>query len=177
MNNPATYSLAMRLMHWLMAALVLSLLLAGLTMVSALGAWQQQLLSAHKMAGLLAACAVLLRIYLRLTSQVPALPSSLPLWQQWAAKLTHFAFYLLLVLMPLSGYLMQNAAGLPVVLFDVSLPMLLATDLAHYGLLRELHGWASVLLMLLIILHISAALQHGFIKRDGVLASMLKKSA
>ncbi|MDP5206204.1 cytochrome b/b6 domain-containing protein, partial [Alishewanella sp. SMS9] len=80
-------------------------------------------------------------------------------------------------LMPLSGYLMQNAAGLPVVLFDVSLPMLLATDLAHYGLLRELHGWASVLLMLLIILHISAALQHGFIKRDGVLASMLKKSA
>jgi cytochrome b561 len=77
--------------------------------------------------------------------------------------------------MPLSGYLMQNAAGRPLELFGLSLPSLLNTDLALYGLFREIHGWAALLLVLLLVLHIIAALYHGLIKRDGVFSSMLRK--
>lgn len=174
MNNPTVYPLAMRVVHWLMAALILSLLFVGLSMVTSLGAWQYTLLTWHKMAGLVAAAAVLLRIAIRLSTRAPQLPNSVPLWQQYVAKLTHLAFYLLLLLMPLSGYLMQNAAGRPLTAFGVTLPTLVPTDLAWYGFFRELHAWFSVLLILLIIMHISAALYHGLIKRDGVLNSMTR---
>ncbi|WP_423187681.1 cytochrome b [Alishewanella sp. d11] len=174
MNNVQMYPLAMRVMHWLMAALILSLLFVGLSMVTSLGAWQYTLLNWHKTAGLIAALALIVRLGIRLMSTKPALPSSMPKLQYYAAKLTHWAFYLLLGCMPLTGYLMQNAAGRPVMLFGQALPQLISTDLAWYGLFRELHAWLSVLLMALIILHITAALYHGLIKRDGVLKSMLK---
>lgn len=172
MNNPAVYPLAMRVVHWLMAALILSLLFVGLSMVTSLGAWQDTLLRWHKMAGLVAAAAVLLRIAIRFSARTPQLPNSVPLWQQYVAKLTHLAFYLLLLLMPLSGYLMQNAAGRPLTVFGVTLPTLVPTDLAWYGFFRELHAWFSMFLILLVVMHISAALYHGLIKRDGVFTSM-----
>lgn len=174
MNKPTHYPIAMRIVHWLMAALILALLFVGLSMVTTLGEWQYQLLSWHKAAGLLAAFAVLLRIGIRLRANTPALPKSMPKVQQLAAKLTHVAFYALLLLMPVSGYLMQNAAGRPITAFGVNFPQFIPTDLAWYGLFRELHAWASIVLILLIILHITAAFYHGLIKRDGVLSSMLK---
>lgn len=174
MNNPTLYPLAMRIVHWLMAALILALLFIGLSMVTSLGVWQYQLLAWHKAAGLVAAFAVLLRLAIRLRANTPKLPDSMPKLQQYAARLTHSAFYLLLLLMPITGYLMQNAAGRPINAFGIAFPQLLSTDLAWYGVFRELHAWCSVLLIMLIILHITAALYHGLIKRDGVLQSMLK---
>ncbi|GHG60431.1 type-b cytochrome [Alishewanella longhuensis] len=175
MNNPTVYPLAMRVVHWLMAALILSLLFVGLSMVTSLGLWQYQLLTWHKAAGLVAAVAVVLRLAIRLRLNTPRLPENMPKLQQFAAKLTHLAFYLLLLLMPVTGYLMQNAAGRPINAFGIMLPQLIPTDLAWYGLFRELHAWFSVLLILLIILHITAASYHGLIKRDGVLRSMIRK--
>lgn len=175
MNKPQSYPLAMRVMHWLMAALVLSLLFAGLTMVKSLGPWQQQLLAWHKAMGLIALLAIVVRLIIRLRSEKPTLPASVPKMQQLAAKLTQLGFYLLLFVMPLSGYLMQNAAGRPLSLFGLPLPSLLNTDLALYGLFREVHGWAALLLVLLIVVHILAALYHGLIKRDGVFSSMVRK--
>lgn len=175
MNKPLSYPFAMRVMHWLMAALVLSLLFAGLTMVKSLGPWQQQLLSWHKAMGLLAMLAILVRLYIRLRSETPTLPDSVPKLQQLAAKLTQFSFYVLLVVMPVSGYLMQNAAGRPLQLLGIPLPAVIETDLALYGFFREMHGWAALLLVVLIVVHIVAALYHGLIKRDGVLRSMLQR--
>ena len=175
MNKPQTYPLAMRVMHWLMAALVLSLLFAGLTMVKSLGPWQQQLLAWHKAMGLIALLAIVVRLIIRLRSETPKLPDTVSKMQQLAAKITQCGFYVLLFVMPLSGYLMQNAAGRPLSLFGLPLPALLNTDLVLYGLFREVHGWAALLLVLLIVVHIVAALYHGLIKQDGVFRSMLRK--
>lgn len=76
--------------------------------------------------------------------------------------------------MPISGYLMQNAAGRPLSVFGLPLPSLLNTDLALYGLFREIHGWAALRLVLLIVVHIIAVLYQGLVKRDGVFSSMLR---
>ncbi|MCC5852890.1 MAG: cytochrome b, partial [Alkalimonas sp.] len=119
MNKPQSYPLAMRVMHWLMAALVLSLLFAGLTMVKSLGPWQLQLLAWHKAMGLVAMLAIVVRLIIRLRSERPKLPASVPKMQQLAARLTQLGFYLLLFVMPLSGYFMQNAAGRPLSLFGL----------------------------------------------------------
>jgi cytochrome b561 len=163
------------MMHWLMAALVLSMIFAGLTMVSSLGPWQQQLLSWHKVLGLISLLAVFVRLYIRLRSVTPDLPDSVPKIQQVAAKLTQFGFYLLLIVMPVSGYLMQNAADRPLSLFGLPIPSILDTNLVLYGLFREIHGWSAMLLLVFIVVHIIAALYHGLIRRDGVLQSMLGK--
>lgn len=175
MNNPHSYPLAMRVMHWLMAALVLSLIFAGLTMVKSLGPWQQHLLTWHKAMGLIAFLAIILRLFIRLRSETPTLPDSVPKKQQLAARLTQLGFYVLLFLMPVSGYLMQNAAGRPLQFLGMPLPAFVHTDLALYGLFREIHGWAALLLVLLLVVHIIAAFYHGLIKRDGVFRSMLQR--
>lgn len=79
-------------------------------------------------------------------------------------------------MLPNLGWLMRNAAGLPVSFFVVfNLPLLVSEGIASYGLYRELHGINAWSLFAVIVLHISAALQHGLIRQDSVLPSMLFK--
>ncbi|ROQ21825.1 cytochrome b561 [Marinimicrobium koreense] len=174
MDRPTHYTGAARLLHWAMALLLFAMLLAGLTLVRSLEPWQPTLLLLHKSFGLLALVLAVIRLIVRLGSRTPALPGSLPSWQVWAAKSSHVALYAAMFALPVSGYLMQNAAGRPITFFEgFTLPALIETDLATYGLLRTLHGWFAWGFMTLIFLHIGAALQHGLIRRDGVLRSMI----
>lgn len=167
------YSRSMRLLHWIMAVIVLSLLFAGLTMVRSLEPWQFVLLQLHKSFGTIAFILVLIRLMTRFMQPSPELPTSLPKWQRVSARASHVLLYACMLLMPLSGYLMQNAAGRPVEVFAaVTLPALLSVNLVVYGVLREIHAWISLAFIALLIMHIGAALQHGLIRRDGVLRRM-----
>ncbi|WP_333607539.1 cytochrome b [Arsukibacterium sp.] len=173
MTDVVRYHKLLRLIHWAMALLLLSLLFAGLAMVQSLAAWQLTLLGLHKSFGVLALLLVIIRLTIRLNSETPALPSSIPPIQQRIARVSHVLLYAAMFAMPLSGYLMQNAAGRPVVVFELfALPSLLPVSLPLYGLFRELHGLIAWGLIALVLVHIAAALHHGLIKRDGVLQSM-----
>lgn len=167
------FSRAARWLHWSMALILLSLLFAGLTMVRALEPWQLTLVQLHKSFGVLAFVLLLLRLFVRLRTQAPALPADLAAWQRVSARLSHIGLYACMLAMPVSGYLMQNAAGRPLEVFGVlTLPALLEVDLAVYGMLREVHGWVALAFIVLILVHVAAALQHGLIRRDGVLQTM-----
>lgn len=168
------YSLSARMIHWGMAALLLSMLFAGLLMVRSLQPWQPSLLALHKSFGGVAFIAVIFRVVIRLRTPAPALPVGLPNVQRFMARLSHLLLYAAMIALPISGYLMQNAAGRPVELFGVfSVPALFSQDLATYGLLRELHAIIAMTLIVLVLLHIAAALHHGWIRKDGVLQTML----
>lgn len=168
------FSRSTRWLHWSMALILLSLLFAGLTMVRSLEPWQLPLLQLHKSLGFVALVLVLVRLLVRMRHAAPSLPVDLANWQKVSARLSHVLLYMCMLAMPVSGYLMQNAAGRPVEVFGLfTLPALLEVDLAVYGVLRELHGWVALGFILLILLHVGAALQHGLIRRDGVLQSML----
>lgn len=174
MSRPEIYSLPARVLHWIMALLLLSLLLAGLTMVQSLQSWQPTLLAAHKSFGVVALLLVLVRLGVRLTHQPPDLPASLSAPQKAAAHATQVLLYVAMVGMPLSGLLMQGAAGRPVTVLGLfTIPALLSVDLSTYALLRELHTWMAWGLIALVMLHVGAALHHGLIRRDSVLRSML----
>ncbi|KFZ29471.1 cytochrome B561 [Pseudidiomarina atlantica] len=173
MSKVPQFSRAARWLHWSMALLLLSLLFAGLTMVRALEPWQLTLLQLHKSFGLVALVLVLIRLWVRMRTQAPALPADLAAWQRVSARLSHIGLYACMLAMPVSGYLMQNAAGRPLEVFGVlTLPALLEVDLAVYGMLREVHGWVALAFIVLILVHVAAALQHGLIRRDGVLQTM-----
>lgn len=174
MSKPAQFSLSMRLMHWGMAALVVSMLAAGLLMIASLEPWHLTLLSIHKAFGVIAALLVSLRLINRLLQHIPSLPHNLPRWQKAAAKASHWLLYILMFAMPLSGYLMQYFAGRPIDMFGwFRLPAALHVHIENYALFRELHGWLAVTLIGVIALHIGAALHHHFIRKDNVLKSML----
>ncbi|MFI8381952.1 cytochrome b [Pseudomonas sp. NPDC079086] len=175
--NYATYSLPARLLHWLMALLILAMLFIGVGMVSSLGPWQHRLVSLHKGVGLVLLGLMLLRVVMRLRQSPPALPANIPAWQQRLAHSAHGLLYGLMLALPLLGWAMQSAGGYPLVVLGWTLPAIAPQDVDLYAGLRRAHGWLAYLLFASILLHVAGALFHGLIRRDGVLASMLRGRA
>lgn len=162
----------LRLLHGLMALLVIALLFIGVAMVASVGGSQPQLVAWHKQLGLALLVLLLVRLLVRSVTARPALPASVKAWQRHLAGLLHFALYVLLVLQPLVGWAMQGAADYPLRLAGWHMPPLVDADAGLYGLLRCAHGWIAYGLFGLILAHAGAALVHALLYRDGVWQSM-----
>ncbi|MBZ9611148.1 cytochrome b [Rheinheimera maricola] len=174
MNKPTQFSLSMRVLHWGMAALVMSMLAAGLLMIRSLDPWQLTIMTLHKAFGIIAVVLVTVRLLNRMRHKLPAVPNDLSALQKKAATASHWLLYGLLFAMPISGYLMQYFAARPIEVFGwFRLPAALQVDIYNYAVFRELHGWLAIALTGVIALHVSAALHHHFIRKDNVLKSML----
>jgi cytochrome b561 len=133
-----------------------------------------QWLSRHKSLGLAILAILLLRLAWRSMNQQPALPASMPRWQQRAARATHWLLYALLVLAPLSGWLHASAAGLSANWFGLfQVPDLIARNPELAAPLKYVHQACVALLAILLLGHAGAALWHAFVLRDGVLHRML----
>lgn len=168
----ARYPLAARLLHWAMAALLLSMLCLGAAMVDRWQPWATSALQLHKALGLLALVLLLVRLLNRLRFRAPALPDDMPVAQRAIAHLSHLGLYVLMLALPLTGWAMQGAAGLPLQVFGFVLPAIMEADLARYGLVRELHAWLAYGLLALVLMHAAAALHHAWVRRDGLLVRM-----
>ena len=164
-------------LHWLIALLILGLLGLGFYMHDLpLSPQKLQLYAWHKWAGVTVFLLVILRLAWRVTHQPPPLPAGMPRWQQWAAHTTHVLLYLLMLAIPLSGWLMSSAKGFQTVWFGVlPLPDLLAKDKVLGDLLATLHMSLNLLLVALLVAHVGASLKHHFINKDDVLLRMLPK--
>jgi cytochrome b561 len=169
------FSPSARLLHWLMAPLVIAMLFIGIGMVATLSSWHQTLIAIHRPLGIAILVLVVIRLWVRLTHRKPALPDDMPAWQQVIALLSQWAFYLLLFAMPLVGWSMLSAGGFPVHLFGaLNLPPIVPQNVRLYALLREAHTWLALLLFATFLAHLGAAMFHGLVRRDGVFSSMAK---
>lgn len=170
-----TYTRTAIVLHWLVALLILTALPWGLVMTGLdLSPLKLKLYSWHKWLGVTIFAFVLLRLVWRLGHASPPLPPSIPAWQRALAGSTHALLYLLMLAIPISGWLMSSAKGFQTVYFGVlPLPDLLAKDKALGELLADLHAVLNTVLIALLAAHVAAALKHHFIDRDGVLARML----
>ncbi|MDY0205196.1 MAG: cytochrome b [Pseudomonas sp.] len=176
MSQDKSFPTSAKLLHWLSAILIICMLFIGVTMIQSLATWQNTALQLHQSFGVLVLILVAVRLLNRLRFKAPALPSDITGLQHFAAKATQVLMYALMIALPISGWLMRNAAGLPVSFFGTfELPLLVSESMAAYGLFREAHGIMAWSLFGVIVLHISAALQHGLIRQDSVLPSMLLK--
>lgn len=171
-----SFSPLARLLHWLMALLILAMLFIGVGMVGSLAPWQPRLVALHKPLGLFLLGLLVLRIVVRLRQPIPALPVDMPGWQQRLAHLSHGLLYLLMLALPLLGWAMQGAGGYPLVVAGWVVPAIAPQQPDLYALLRAAHGYLAYALFAGVLLHLAAALFHGLIRRDSVLTSMWRKS-
>ncbi|WP_256819231.1 cytochrome b [Pseudomonas putida] len=167
--KPQAFHPFARVLHWLMAVLILAMLFIGVSMVADLSLRHPVLVSLHKATGLALLVLVVLRIAVRLTLPHPPLPNDLPKLQRWAAGASHLLLYGLMLAMPLLGWAMLSAGDYP---RPLGLPAIAPHNLQLYAVLRQAHGWAGYLLFATVLVHVGAALMHAWVRRDGVLRSM-----
>lgn len=172
--NTTTYTPVTKGLHWLMAVLIIGLLVLGIYMHELpLSPEKLQLYSWHKWAGVTVFLLVWLRLAWRLTHRPPALPEAMSPLMRLAAHVGHATLYGLMVVIPLSGWLMSSAKGVQTVWFGVlPIPDLLARDKALGDLLKQVHEVLNWLLMLTLAGHIGAALWHHFVLKDDTLRRM-----
>jgi cytochrome b561 len=171
-RTPLKYTAVARSLHWLMAVLILGLLALGLYMHELpLSPQKLQLYAWHKWAGITVFLLVWLRLAWRLAHPPPPLPDPLsPIVRRLAAA-GHATLYLLMIAIPVSGWLMSSAKGFQTVWFGVlPIPDLVARDAALGETLQEAHETLNLLLMLTLSGHLLAALWHQFVRKDGALA-------
>jgi cytochrome b561 len=174
MNGVTRYSTPAIVLHWLVALLIFAAFPLGVYMHELpLSPVKLELYSYHKWIGITILLLVAIRLSWRLTHTPPPLPNSVAAWQRRASAIVHGLLYLLMIAIPLSGWLMSSAKGFPVVWFGVlPLPDLVGKDKALGDLLTEVHQALNFTLLVLVILHVAAALQHHFIERQPFLQRM-----
>jgi cytochrome b561 len=172
--QPATYTRTAIILHGLMALLIAGGFLVGLYMVNLpLSPLKLQLYSYHKWAGVSVAALLLLRVAWRASHPPPPLPAGMPRWELNAAHASHLLLYLLMICVPLSGWLMSSAKGVTTVYLGLwPLPNAVTRDEALGFFLGALHRMLTYALLALVTLHVAAALKHHFIDRDGLLGRM-----
>lgn len=174
MSTPASFNLTARLLHWLMSAMILTMLFVGVAMVASVSQ-RPWLIDLHRPLGIAILLLAIVRLGNRLRNRPPPLPADLPRWQALAATASHWLLYALMLAMPLIGWAMLSAGGYPVELFGgVHLPPILPHDATLYAWLRSSHGWLAYLLFATVLAHVSAALYHAWVRRDGVFSSMTR---
>ena len=162
-----------RLLHWLMAICILSMLFIGVGMVSTVTPKYLTLVQIHKPLGIAILVLALIRLALRLFYGAPALPPDLPLPIKLAAEGSQYIFYALMIAMPLIGWAMLSAAEYPVMLWPgVWLPQILPLNPSLHTLLWNAHFYLAFLFFALILMHLAAGLFHALIRRDGVFDAM-----
>lgn len=166
------YHPALVVLHWVLAVLLLVSLGMGSLVLSEMPNTMPEKLQAlqgHMVAGGLIFVLTVVRLFLRVkTRHPPAATTGAPVLDKLAG-LAHWALYLLVFAMVVSGGAMAASLGLPAVVFggQGTLP----PDF-HVSAARAAHGWLSAFLAMLILLHVAAALFHQFVRRDGLLSRM-----
>jgi cytochrome b561 len=172
------YPATSKLLHWLVAACVLTTLPVAIVMGRVgQGPAQDMLYNLHKSLGVLILILVVLRVTNRIVAGAPAPDPSLEPWQKAVSSAVHGLLYVLLVAMPVVGYVANSAYGASTPFFGLfNLPKLVADNEALAKQLFALHRWAGFLLIALVGMHIGGALFHTMIRRDAVLQRMLPRT-
>jgi len=172
----AVYDRVARALHWLVAALAVIVISLGWAIAGAPRntPTRDLLLVMHRSVGVTILAVMLFRAVWRWRHPPPPLPPAVTGLERVLAGCTHVALYLLLIAMPLAGYVNAAAAGHAVSVFGiVSIPPILAENNLLSQAAIAIHLVAQYLLYPLVVLHIAGALRRGFVKHDGVLDRML----
>lgn len=174
-NTAESWGTVARLLHWLVAVLVIVQIGLGWAAVAwRLSPLKLDLFVLHKSFGLVVLLLMLLRLLWRLAGPAPALPAGMSGLQRAAAGLSHLLLYLVLLALPLSGWVLSSAANIPFrVFWRLPLPALVAPDKAVETAAAAVHLGLVLALSALLLLHVGAALWHHFVRRDTVLTRML----
>jgi cytochrome b561 len=168
----ARFTLPSRLLHWLMAPMVIAQLLIGVTMVAALS-YYPLLLAIHRPLGVLILVFAVIRLANRLTHRPPPFLATMSRMERRIATWSEYLLYALLLVQPLTGWAMLSAARFPITMLGpLALPGIAPHSIDVFAVLRECHGAFAFLLFLAFTAHMTAVLFHTLVLRDRLLDRM-----
>jgi cytochrome b561 len=171
-NSPTQFSLLSRALHWLMGAMLLTMLFIGVSMVASLGNYHR-LVAIHRPLGILILVLAAVRLANRMLTTLPPFPATMSRQERFVASASERLFYALMFALPLVGWGMLSAGHYPIVMFGpVHLPAILPVNPALYAVLRKTHTIMAYLLFLTFVGHLSAVLFHTLVVRDRLLNRM-----
>jgi cytochrome b561 len=169
---PARFALPSRILHWLMAPMVILQLLIGVTMIASLS-YYPLLLAIHRPLGMLILGFAVVRLANRLTHRLPPFPATMGPAERRIASWSEYLLYALLLIQPLIGWAMLSAARFPIVLVGpIRLPGIAPHDIDVYAVLRQAHTVVAFLLFATFTAHVCAVLFHTLVLRDRLLDRM-----
>lgn len=176
-QNPNRYSAISIAMHWLMFLLMVAVYACielrefypkGSDPREALKMW-------HFMLGLCVFLLIWVRLFFIVKGKRPDIVPTPPRWQHLLSKAVHGALYLLMIGLPILGWLMLSAKGKTIPFFGLELPALIAKNKELGDLIKEIHETGGTIGYFLIGLHAVAGLFHHYVMRDNTLLRMLPK--
>ena len=172
------YPSTSKLLHWLVAISVLTTAPVAIAMGRvAKGPTQDALYNFHKSLGVLILVLMLLRLINRLAVGAPIPDPNIEPWQKTVSSAVHGLLYVLLLAMPVVGYVANSAYGATTPFFGLfTLPKIVGDNEALATQLFTLHRWTGFLVIGLVLMHVGAALYHHFIRSDDVLKRMLPEA-
>ena len=177
-NTRLHFGLFTRLLHWLIAILILGLIWLGWYMVDLTyyDKWYNASLHYHKSLGILALALAMVKLGWHVYTPAPGSLADLQPWEKTGARLMHYLLWGMMLLIPVSGYLISTSAGKPIQLFNwFAIPALVDVDEELRELAIDVHFYLAYATLFLAAGHAGAALKHHFINRDDTLKRMLWK--
>jgi cytochrome b561 len=174
-NTVDSWGAVAKSFHWLIALLILGQLVLG-TIAEGyrLSPLKLDLFVWHKSIGITILLLVILRFAWRLYNPPPAVPAGIPAWETNLARIGHALLSLLMFALPLTGWWVSDTTRIPFKAFWlVPMPDLIAADRDMSDLAADVHGVLTKLLLLVVVIHIAAALRHHFLLHNRILARML----
>lgn len=172
-NTAEYYGSIAKFFHWSVAFLVFSMLCVGFSFNFIDDTTQRNsLIYFHKLTGLGILVLMLLRLLWALASVKPLLPKDTVKWQRIAEHFVHFSLYALLIVMPVSGWVMSVASGHVPTLAGISLGLPIPENKSLAMFAFNSHFWLAIGIIVFVFVHVAAALYHHFIKKDNILRRM-----
>jgi len=172
-NTKERYGSAAKFFHWAAGFIILAMIVMGTVMVSSSGELRPTLIVYHRALGLVLLLLVIFRLIWALRGPRPELPLSVPALQRGGANVAHISMYVIMMAMPIVGWIMVSASGLPIDLPGGGLlPALIKPDPNLYILAKWTHRGLAAVLAAFIMIHIAGALYHLFVAKDGVFEKM-----
>ncbi|MGH6664682.1 MAG: cytochrome b [Pseudolabrys sp.] len=165
-------------LHWLIVALLIAQFIFAWTMPHiGRNTPVTTLISLHFTFGIIILAVAIVRLAWRATHGEPAPLDGVPPWQTASARVVHWLLYVLLFVIPILGWINASWRGMPIVMFGLELPKLVATRASGWGWTGDIHTLLAYYVMLTLVgLHVLAALYHYFWRRDAVLQRMLPET-
>jgi len=171
------YHFSLRLVHWIMAICILGLIMVGwyMTGLSPQDDSRSDFYFYHKSFGVLIFLLFFVRIIIRKTTQTLALPPNIKVSEKKLSHIAHILLYILIVTVPIIGYMFSNSAGYSVSFFGLTGPDILDKNKEISDIAREMHWYAAYILLGIISIHVIGALKHRFFepKENDVLNRMI----
>jgi cytochrome b561 len=171
-KNLTQFALLSRILHWLMAAMLLAMLFIGVMMVASLGNYHR-LVAIHRPLGIMILILAVVRLVNRMFSTLPPFPPTMSQRERFLASVSERLLYTLMFALPLVGWGMLSAGHYPIVMFGpVHLPPILPANPTLYAVLRKAHTILAYLLFVTFLFHLGTVLFHTLIVRDRLLNRM-----